>query len=111
MFTDAAVKALKCRDAAWTREQLDGQNSSERPLTYYEVVSRDYNEESLVFYTEALADLHHCFRDSIKLVLGEMPGGKITIEDCKKKIAQAKTILQVVSMNATSWQLSDNSFC
>jgi len=97
VFADQAITALKCRDDKWSREMLDGRNLKDRPPTYWEVVAGLYNDDDLIFYTEALGDLHHCFKESIRLVLHKMPGGELSVEDCKKKISQAKTILTVVS--------------
>ena len=55
MFADQALKALKPSDAKWTREQLDGRNSDQRPLTCVEVVTKLHNSPSIVFCTEAFS--------------------------------------------------------
>ena len=96
MMCDDAMESLKDKDRCLARDELDARNSAERPETYVEVVTRIYNDQTEVFYTESLPGLHSNFSETLELKFEEMPGGKITVEDCKKKIADARVKLMTV---------------
>ena len=65
-------------------------------LRFPEVVARVYNDIDEVFYTDIEPVLHEMYSEQIELKFENMPGGKLTVEDCKKKMADAKLKLQTV---------------
>jgi hypothetical protein len=98
MFEDEALQAMLRSQTVMTRAELDARNSSERPETFAEVVARKYNDPDVVFVTEKLPDLHMAFSDEIELEFDDMPGGKITAEEAKKRITEARAKLLQVSI-------------
>ncbi|CAB9524385.1 unknown protein [Seminavis robusta] len=107
MIHDEAREALLADAAAWTREELDARNHEERPETYPEVVARLYNDESVVFTTEALPELHESYAEPITLKFSEMPGGELSAEEAKTRIGDARA--RVISI-ILDWELSGNGF-
>ena len=76
-----------------SREELDARNNEERPETFEEVVAKLYNDPENIYYTELLPDLHFVYAEVIELDFNDMPGGKISAEDVKKKIAECRAKL------------------
>lgn len=94
---DEAIEALKVRSDCLDKDELDaGQNHSDRPKTFEEIVADLYNDVSFVAITEALPDLHTDFAEPIALTFRDMPGGKITAETVKSRMSDARAkVLQV----------------
>ena len=93
MFDDRAVISLKNSQQLKNREELDARNNEERPETFEEVVATLYNDPENVYYTELLPELHFVYADVMELDFTDMPGGKISAEDVKKKIAECRVKL------------------
>ena len=93
---DEALEALKHKDRVLERDELDAHNSSMRPETFNEVVARLYNDPELELWTEALPELHITFAEPIDCSFEFMPGGKISVEDVKKKLSDARAKLTQV---------------
>lgn len=97
MCSDEALAALANQHKAKDREELGARNSQERPETHNEVVARVCKHNDVVFFTEESPDLHCFFGDMHDLDFQDMPGGEMTAEDAKKKIAEARAKLVQVS--------------
>ena len=69
------------KDLSLSRDELDARNILERPKEYEEIVAELYNDDTLVFFTEVLPELHGYFAKSMKLAFEFMPGGAITPEE------------------------------
>ena len=76
MSTDEAKVSLAHWNRTLTREELDARNSSERPETYPEVVTRLWNDPNFVYTTEVLPELHELFSEAHELRFADMPGGR-----------------------------------
>ena len=87
---DDVRDALKNRDRAWSREELDARNNSDRPKTYWEQLSDLYNDEMYVPSTESMPELHPAFNESMELPFSEMPGGRMTAHDAKNRFADCR---------------------
>jgi hypothetical protein len=87
---------------------LDAHNSAEHPPLYEAVVAELYNDNALVvLWTDALPELHRDFTSRIHLKFKDMPGGKLSTEDVKRRIADARAQVIVVStieMSSTNQQ-------
>lgn len=77
------------------RPELDAGGSAhdEAPETFEEAVADIYNDNSIVFCTERLPNLHGEFREVIELKFEDMPGGDITPDEVKQRYAQARGML------------------
>jgi hypothetical protein len=88
------------------RPVLDARNSTARPETFCEAVARVFNDDCVVFFTDALPDLHYSFSYGITLDFDDMPG-EITAEEVKKRFADARAkLIKIIS----KWELSGNGF-
>jgi hypothetical protein len=56
-----------------------------------------YNDNNIVLWTDALPELHRDFASRICLKFEDMPGGKLSTEDVKTRIADARARVIVVS--------------
>ena len=59
---DRCKAALRTLTRAKDHEEVDGRHSTEKPKTYYELVAELCNNESVVYHTYALPDLHRDFQ-------------------------------------------------
>jgi hypothetical protein len=99
---DDALEAVKVKHDCDDRDVLDaGRNHDEAPMTFEEIVAELYNDDTFIPITESLPDLHYDFSEPIALPFDEMPGGKITPEQVKSRMAEARAkLLQVSTMVA-----------
>jgi hypothetical protein len=106
MFHEDVKGALVRMNQVLDRQQLDARNSGNRPETFFEAVARVYNDESIIFITESLPDLHYTFAHPITLSLDDVPG-EVTAEECKKRFADARAkLIKIIA----KWELSGNGF-
>jgi len=90
---DDAHQALLNKDNCLTRSELDAGDWEDRPETFEEAVARVCNDETRVLVTEALPSLHDMFAEPIELQFSDMPGGKISAEDVKGRLGDARSKL------------------
>lgn len=90
MVSDKAKEALASHGRVLNKNELQNRNDEERPKDYYEVIRDVFNDESIVFISEALPALHVSFADPLMLKFSEMPGGELSTEDVKRKVTEAK---------------------
>lgn len=64
---DSAKAALVILLRAKDHQELDGRHSPHRPMVYYELVAKLFNDRLLVFWSLALGDLHGDFVESVRL--------------------------------------------
>jgi hypothetical protein len=103
---DEAKEALLRSGQTMKRDELDASTDHpEAPPLFEQVVSDLYNDADTVYWTEALPTLHSMFSEPIKLEFRCMPGGKITAETVKSKMAEARAKLVQVSRSAMARQL------
>jgi hypothetical protein len=105
-MSDEALVLMAAKDDCLTRARLDGRNSSDRPMTWYEKTAELYNSEE-VYFTECLPDLHEAFAEPMALDLAEMPGGPITADTVKIRLSDARARL-IILINR--WERSGNGF-
>ena len=103
---DAARPFLLVKDDCMEHDELDGRNHEERPPTWHEKIAELYNSAK-VYVTEALPDLHEDFAYQRTLRLADLPGGKITVQDVKSRLADARAKLIVI---ISKWERSGNGF-
>ncbi|CAB9530620.1 unknown protein [Seminavis robusta] len=107
MCHDAAREALMMDGQVMNREELDARNSDERPPSYAQVVAGIYNDATWTPVTEALPELHSLFEEPISLPFNEMPGGEVSQEEVKTRIADSRARLISIIFD---WELSGNGF-
>ena len=90
MVHDLAKIALASLGKVLNKNELQNRNDEERPHDYYEVVCELYNDESIIFVSNAMPSLHASFNDPLILRFFEMPGGKLSAEDVKRKVTESK---------------------
>ena len=99
MLHESAIEALLRKDDCMDRETLDARNNQNRPLNWYEIVAKLWNDRSLVLTTEALPDLHSSFAFEIELKREDMPDGDITGDDVKSRFADCRAMLIKASIS------------
>ena len=53
------------------------------PITFYEIVAEDFNNDDIRFTTQAVPELSYKFAHPSDLYFHDMPGGAITTDDVK----------------------------
>lgn len=101
---DRTHDAFLKKDDVFDRAALDARGNAQRPQTAWEIVAELYNDNTIVYWSKALPDLHMFFTDSHELLFDDMPGGEITAEQAKSRYAQARAELIPVS---SSWLVAD----
>ncbi|CAB9513659.1 unknown protein [Seminavis robusta] len=104
---DKVKSALMMKDATLLRDELDARNNQERPKLWNELAAEVYNDNTVVFYTEALPELHMFFAEPIELKFEEMPGGAVTPEEVKTRWGDCRARLIAIIMD---WERSGNGF-
>jgi hypothetical protein len=105
IFAEETRDALMRLNQVMTRPELDARNSSLRPETFFEAVSRLFNSDK-IFITDPVPDLYYTFADPIALDIDDMPGDT-NPEECKKRFADARAkLIKIIS----KWELSGNGF-
>ena len=94
MCTDRAWKAVRRKDDTYDWPGLDARNNVDFPLTFYEIVAEEFNDESNICTTEALPELPFLLTVPIDLYLHDMPGTEktITAENVKTRFASCRAI-------------------
>ena len=100
MVHESAIPELLKKDDVMDRPTLDARNNENRPLNWYEIVAKLWNDPTLVLTTEALPDLHDSFAYEIELKHEDMPGGNITADDVKSRFADCRAMLIKASTDA-----------
>ena len=99
MTEDAAKTALMQGAKSTKKDELDARNSGLGPSSFEEVVATLYNDRNLNLSTEALPDVDSMFAEPIDLPFASMPGGAITAEIVKTKLADARAKLVQVRLS------------
>jgi hypothetical protein len=106
IFDEETRPALMRLNEVMTRPELDARNSDLRPETFFEAVARLFNDDTKIYITDRVPDLHHNFAECIVLDFDDMPG-TINAEDCKKRFADSRAkLIKMIS----KWELSGNGF-
>jgi hypothetical protein len=106
MCHDRARAAMRYKDDTMDRSALDARRSDERPKTWEEVIADLFNDDELVFTTEAFPELHLSFAFSFDLYFNDMPGGEITADDVKARIATMRAeLIQVNVLSIETFKL------
>jgi len=103
---DTAQEAMLAKGAVMNQQELDARNSSERPLTFEEVVAKLFNDEEFLPCTESLPNLSSTFADPIDLPFSLMPD-PITADQVKSKLSDAHVkLMKIINW----WEQSGNGF-
>jgi hypothetical protein len=94
---DEVRSALLCKDDTLPRQEMEARNHDERPLDFYELVTKYYNDDSIVITTAVLPELWYTWAYEHELYFHDMPGGEITPEDAKKRLSDCRAKLIYVS--------------
>ena len=97
MVQDDSRTALSRLHDTLDRPSLDARNNENRPLTFYEVVANQYNDNTWIASAEVVPDLHENFSYNQDYYFDEMPGGEITPEQVKARYADSRARLIKVS--------------
>jgi hypothetical protein len=90
---DEVKVSLSYTSRVMRRDELDARNSEQAPEDVNSVIARYYNDPNKVYTTEALPHWHSLFAEPIVLCFQEMPGGPITPELAKSKVAESRAKL------------------
>jgi hypothetical protein len=94
---DEIRTALLSKDDTLPRQEMEARNHDDRPLDFYELIAKFYNDDSVVITTIILPDLWYTWAYSHDLYFHDMPGGEITAEDAKKRLSDCRAKLIYVS--------------
>jgi hypothetical protein len=94
------------KDNTMNRLEVDGRNNEERPPTWHEAIVEMYNSTK-VYVTLALPELHDEFAEPRTLRFVDLPGGAVTVQDVKSRLADARAKLITMISN---WEQSGNGF-
>jgi len=87
-----------------TREELDGRNSPERPMTWTEAIAAKFNDPTFTPSSEVLPELHGDYEESMDLRRSNCPCD-VTSDQVKSWVASHKTKLLLL---IGRWELSGN---
>ncbi|CAB9521596.1 unknown protein [Seminavis robusta] len=105
-FHDDNRELLMRTNKALTRDELDARNSDQRPVDYWEAVARIFNDDSYVFFSRMLPELHPTFADVIDLSFDKVPG-TISAQEARRRFSDCRAkLVKIVS----KWELSGNGF-
>ena len=83
MCTDRARKAVHRKDDTKDRQAMEARRHDNCPITFYEIVAEDFNNDDIRFTTQAVSELSYKFAHPSDLYFHDMPGGAITTDDVK----------------------------
>jgi hypothetical protein len=78
------------------KDQLNARNLESGPPSYFAKVAEIYNSDEL-FFTNSWPDVAAEFADSKVLDFDDMPGGIISAEEVKSRLAESRAKMIVVS--------------
>jgi hypothetical protein len=97
-------ESFLARHNVMTREELDGRNSPERPMTWTEAIAAKFNDPTFTPSSEVLPELHGDYEDEIDLRRSNCPCD-VTADQVKSWVASHKTKLLLL---IGRWELSGN---
>jgi hypothetical protein len=103
---DAVRPFMVVKDNCLEHDELDARNHEERPPTWHEKIAEMYNS-SKTYVTFVLPALHDDFAEARTLRFENMPGGPMTAEDAKTRLADARAKLIAIIFK---WEQSGNGF-
>jgi len=97
-------ESFLARHNIMTREELDGRNSPERPMTWTEAIAAKFNDPTFTPSSEVLPELHGDYEESMDLRRSNCPCD-VTSDQVKSWVASHKTKLLLL---IGRWELSGN---
>lgn len=90
---DEVRSALLCKDDSLPRQEMEARKHDDRPLDFYQLIAKYYNDDTIVISTLLLPELWYTWSYPHDLYFHDMPGGDITAEEVKKRLSDCRAKL------------------
>ena len=96
-FCDELKDSFYKRNDAWDKTEVDGRNSEQMPLSYWELVCKKFNNGDWVPLSRSYPEFHEDYKEQFHLPF--IDGENMTPETAKKEMLRARSALLVVSID------------